>query len=265
MATEITSKDNAKVKDAVKLMNSAKARREQKSFIVEGVRLCREALDNGCELTDLMYTAAAKEKHAQLISELERKCGKSFLITEDISSKIADTVTPQGVFVIGKIKQNEMSLDTIRPTGQYILLENLQDPANIGNIFRTAEALGLDGAFLTKDCCDPYNSKSMRAAMGAVFRLPYMVVDNVTEAMTKCKSKNMRPVASVPYEEASKITAIRFFKGVIMCIGNEGNGISKELLSVCGERVTIPMNGRAESLNAATAAAILMWEMVRNY
>lgn len=265
MPTEITSKENSKVKDAVKLMNSAKARREQQSFIVEGVRLCREALDNGCELIDVMYTAAAKEKHSQLITELERRCKNAYLITEEISTKIADTVTPQGVFVVGKIKRNEMSLENVRPTGQYILLENLQDPANIGNIFRTAEALGLDGAFMTRDCCDPYNSKSMRAAMGAVFRLPYMVVDDVADAMKKCKAKNMRPVASVPNEEASKITAIRFFKGVIMCIGNEGNGLSDELLGVCGERVTIPMNGRAESLNAATAAAILMWEMVRNY
>jgi len=246
-------------------MSSAKERREKQCFIAEGVRLCTEALENGCELTDLFYTEEAKTKYAETIKKLELTAQNSYLITEEIADRIADTVSPQGVFVVGKMIQNKIDLDDIKTDGMFILLENLQDPSNIGAIFRTAEALGLTGAFLTSDCCDPYNPKAMRASMGAVFRLPYLVLEDTIATMAACKTKNMRPIATVPGGDASKITSIRFFKGAIMCIGNEGNGLTEELKSACGERVTIPMNGRAESLNAATAASILMWEMVRNY
>lgn len=264
-ATEITSKDNGAVKAAAKLMSSAKERREKQCFIAEGVRLCGEALENGCEILELFYTEEAKNKYGETVDKIEKKAEKSYLITEEIADRIADTVSPQGVFVVGKMTQNRINLDEIKTDGMFILLENLQDPSNIGAIFRTAEALGLTGAFLTSDCCDPYNPKAMRASMGAVFRLPYLILDNAVEAMNACKAKNMRPIATVPSGDASKITSIRFFKGAIMCIGNEGNGMTEELKNACGERVTIPMNGRAESLNAATAASILMWEMVRNY
>lgn len=265
MANEITSKDNASVKAAAKLMTSAKERRERQLFIVEGVRLCTEALDNKCEIEEAFFTESAKQKYTEVVARLEKAANKSYMITDAIAEKIADTVSPQGVFCIGKIIVNKIDVETMRSDGQYVMLENLQDPANIGAIFRTAEALGLSGAFLSKDCCDPYNPKSMRASMGAVMRLPYLEVEDHVELMKKLKLRNMRPIASVPDGDASRITAIRFFKGVIMCIGNEGNGLTDELLGVCGERVTIPMNGRAESLNAATAASILMWEMVRNY
>lgn len=266
MAVELTSKDNPNVKQAAKLMSSAKERREKQCFIAEGVRLCTEALENGCELEDVFYTEQARSKYSETISKLEAAAENAFVITDEIADKIADTVSPQGVFVVGKMPKNNISLDEIKTDGMFILMENLQDPANIGAIFRTAEALGLTGTFLTSDCCDPYNPKAMRASMGAVFRMPYLVIDDVVSVMSECKSKNMRPIATVPNADAaSKITSIRFFKGAIMCIGNEGNGLSEELKGVCGERVTIPMNGRAESLNAATAASILMWEMVRNY
>lgn len=266
MAVEITSKENQAVKNAVRLMQSAKERREQKLFICEGLRLCREAFDNGCELTQVFYTRAAYEKNDGQLECLGSAARENvYIITDEIAEKIADTVSPQGIFVIGKIKENPLDLMTVRSDGQFVLLENIQDPSNIGAIFRTAEALGLTGAILTSGSCDPYNPKAMRASMGAVFRLPFCVISDPVEAMKQCKKRDMRPMAAIIDGEASKITAIRFFKGVIMCIGNEGSGLSKELKDVCGERVTIPMNGRAESLNAATAAAILMWEMVRYY
>ncbi len=265
MASEITSKDNQNIKAAVKLVGSARERREKKSFIVEGVRLCMEALENKCEIKQVFYTEDAYLKYTDKVERLERAAKEAFLITDELAEKIADTVNPQGVFVVGKMVSNTIDLETIRSDGQYVLLDNLQDPSNIGSIFRTAEALGLSGALLTSDCCDPYNPKSMRASMGAVFRLPYVVLKEPVEELKKLKARDMRPMATVVDESASKITAIRFFKGVIMCIGNEGNGLSEPIKAVCGERVTIPMNGRAESLNAATAAAILMWEMVRYY
>lgn len=262
---EITSKDNASVKNAVRLMSGAKERRERGAFIVEGVRMCTEVLENNIEIEELFFTEEARSKYTQAIERLLEKAAKAYLITPEISQKIADTLSPQGVFVVGTMSVKKLDFDNFNSNGQYILLENLQDPSNVGAIFRTAEALGLDGAFLSSDCCDQFNPKAMRASMGAVFRLPVMIIDDVPAAIKKFKSMSMRPLASVPDRDSSKITCVRFFKGVVMCIGNEGNGLTADTLEACGERVTIPMNGRAESLNAATAAAILMWEMVRNY
>lgn len=264
MAAEITSRDNAAVKQAVKLMNNAKERRERGCFIVEGTRLCGEAGDSGAKIRELFYTQDAFDKNTELCKKLESKAEAAYLITDEIAAKIADTASPQGIFCVGEMAGQEIDLATLRPDSQFILLENIQDPANVGAIFRTAEALALTGIFLSPDCCDPYNPKSMRAAMGAVFRMPYLVTEPV-ELLKDCKAKGMRPIAAIPGGDASKITAIRFFKGVIMCVGNEGCGLSDALLAACTERTVIPMRGRAESLNVATAAAILMWEMVRNY
>ncbi|MDR1002443.1 MAG: RNA methyltransferase [Oscillospiraceae bacterium] len=265
MATEIRSKDNQAVKTAARLMTDAKERRESNLFIAEGVRLCTEALQNNIEITELFYTEEALTKYNDTIKALEKAAEKAYIITEELSLKISDTQSPQGIFCIGKIKSETINLEEMKTDGQYVLLENLQDPANVGAIFRTAEALGLSGAFLSGDCCDIFNPKAMRASMGAVFRLPFAVLNDVPESIVRFKKSNMRPLAAVPDSEASKITGVRFFKGVVMCIGNEGNGLTQKTIEACGERVTIPMNGRAESLNAATAAALLMWEMVRNY
>ncbi|MCL2486085.1 MAG: RNA methyltransferase [Oscillospiraceae bacterium] len=265
MATEITSKDNAVVKNAAKLMKNAKERRNSGRFIVEGVRLCEEAIENAACIHEVLFTEECLQKNERLINQLEKVSENSYQITDEASRKISDTVTPQGLFVVGQITENEIDLQNTRPDGQFILLENVQDPSNIGSVFRTAEALGLSGVFLSGDCCDPYNPKAMRAAMGAVFRMPFLVCGDHIELLSAAKKMGMRPVAALPEGDATQITAMRFFKGVIMCVGNEGSGLSEGLREICGERVTIPMNGRAESLNAATAAAILMWEMVRNY
>lgn len=265
MAVEITSKDNQAVKDAAKLMISAKTRRERGLFIAEGLRLCNEVLLNNIEVEELFYTEDAYEKNTDAVERLESAAKKAYLITDEISEKISDTSGPQGIFCVGKIKENTVDTENMKIDGQYLLLESIQDPSNVGAMFRTAEALGLNGAILSADCCDVYNPKAMRASMGAVFRFPVAVVPSAPEMIRKIRKSGMRPLAAVPDSDASKITGVRFFKGVVMCIGNEGNGLSPEAITACGERVTIPMKGRAESLNAATAAAILMWEMVRNY
>ncbi len=265
MAIEITSKDNQTVKDIAKLMSSAKERRNRGMFVAEGLRLCGEVPENGIEIEELLYTEEVYLKHTEEIEKLEKQAKKAYLITEEISQKISDTLTPQGVFCTGRMKNNTLDTENMKIDGQYVLLENIQDPSNVGAIFRTAEAIGLNGAILSADCCDLYNPKVMRAGMGATFRFPFAVVSDVPAFIKKIRSAGMRPLASVPDSDASKITCVRFFKGVIMCVGNEGNGLTQETINACGERVTIPMKGRAESLNAATAASIMMWEMTRNY
>lgn len=262
---KITSKDNAAVRRAMRLMTNARERRKAGLIICEGARLCSDASDSGVEVEELFCTAAAMEKYSDYLEKLMEKAHDVYEITDEIAKKISDTESTQGVFIVAKSPVVENDLYQLNPTGQYVLLENLQDPSNVGSIFRTAEALGVDGIILTEGCASCFSPKALRAGMGAMFRIPIYFTDDAPAAMTASVQRNMRPMAAVPREGAADVTGIRFFKGAIMCIGNEGNGLTDRLIGACPEKVTIPMNGRAESLNAATAAAILMWEMMRSY
>jgi rRNA methylases len=263
--TLITSKENPAVRRAVRLMTSARERRKCGLIICEGARLCGDAAESGVEVEELFCTEAALEKYSDYLGNLMEKAREVYRITEGLARKISDTESTQGVFIVAKAPAVESDLQKLQTTGQYVLLENLQDPSNVGAIFRTAEALGVDGIILTSGCASCFSPKALRAGMGAMFRIPIFSTDDAPADMAAAAGKNMRPMAAVPREGACDVTGIRFFKGAIMCIGNEGNGLTDRLIDACPEKVTIPMNGRAESLNAATAAAILMWEMVRGY
>ncbi len=263
--TEITSRDNPTIRRAIKLMTSARERRKLGMIICEGARLCGDAAESGVKAEEFFCTAAARKKYPEQVAKLDKISKETYLITEELAAKIGDTDSTQGIFLTAKMPVVETDLDKLKAVGQYVLLENLQDPSNVGAIFRTAEALGIDGIILTDNCASCFAPKALRAGMGAMFRIPIFQTADAVGDMLKVTQKNMRPMAAVPREDASDVTAIKFFCGAIMCIGNEGNGLTDELISACPERVTIPMNGRAESLNAATAAAILMWEMMRSY
>ena len=140
-------------------------------------------------------------------------------------------------------------------------LENIQDPSNLGTILRTAEALGIEGVILSGNCCDIYSPKVIRGSMGAVFRIPFTIAEDFCGYISELSRKGIDVYASTPYD-AEDITNVKFSGGV-MLIGNEGSGLTKDVLTLGIQKVKIPMKGRAESLNAAAAAGILMWEMLR--
>ena len=142
-------------------------------------------------------------------------------------------------------------------------LEDIQDPSNLGTVLRTAEALGIGGVILTRGCCDVYSPKVLRGSMGAVFRLPMALVETMPPAVNALEHKGFVAMAAVPDREAEPITHVRFSSPSIVLVGNEGNGLKPETIRACQRRVTIPMLGRAESLNASVAASLLMWEMMR--
>ena len=141
-------------------------------------------------------------------------------------------------------------------------LEDVSNPSNFGAVVRTAEAVGLDGVIVCGGC-DIYNPKSQRAAMGSLFRLNVVVTENLPEYLTQLRSEGMKVYSGVPDSDAVKITEVDMNGGVVCVIGNEGNGITQETKEASTLLVTIPMKGRAESLNAAAAASILIWEMMR--
>ena len=257
----ISSKTNEKIKYAVKLRDSSSFRKKENSFFIESPRLLKDAYLSGVEILMLFVTEEAKEKYWDYIKEPLEMAKKSFIVTEEVAEKLADTKSTQGVFAVVTMLDKFANISKIKYYGKYVALEEISNPSNFGAICRTAEAVGLDGVII-KGGCDVYNPKVQRASMGALFRLDVITVDDLPELFTELKSNNMKIYGSVPDSSALKITDIDKTCGMVVIIGNEGNGISDEVKEN-STLVTIPMNGYAESLNAAAAATIIMWEMMR--
>ena len=256
----ITSKTNDKIKYAVKLRDSSSFRKEENSFFIESARLVKDAALSGAQIKMLFVTGEATEKYEEYVSVILKSTEKAFVITKEIAEKMADTKSTQGVFAVVSMLDKFANISKIKYYGKYIALEEISNPSNFGAVCRTAEAVGLDGIII-KGGCDVYNPKVQRAAMGALFRLDVVVTDDLLKLFKEVDGK-MNVYGSVPDSSALKITEIDKTNGMICVIGNEGNGISEEVKKN-STLVTIPMNGYAESLNAAAAATIIMWEMVR--
>lgn len=261
MQTLLTAKSNEKIKAAVRLRDSAKARREEGLFFLEGARLCADA-SGSTQVVRFFYTAKAKEKYKSEVSLLEQRAAESCEVTEEVAAKLSDTFSPQGIFCVCKTLDKKHYIDKIYSNAKIVALENIQDPANLGAIARTAEALGIGGAVLC-GCCDIYNPKAQRAAMGSLLRLPIITVDSMGEAMKNFESRGYVTLSSTPSDDAENITKTDLGEKTVCVIGNEGNGVTEQTAMSCMHRVRVPMKGRAESLNASMAAAIIMWELMR--
>lgn len=257
----ITSRDNPLVRDIRRLLTDARTRRKSGRFVAEGARLCADAARSGVPVTAVLYTARAAQQYAPSLDELRRVCDTMQEIPDELARYIADTESPQGVFCMCETPDNRLADGTLRPDGQYLALEDVQDPANLGTIIRTAEAMGMDGLLLSAGCCDVYNPKVVRGSMGGVFRLPVHTVDDMTAAVNGWQEQGFRCWACVVDKAATPLPQVSFGKGVVCLIGNEGSGLRPETVTACRHRLTIPMPGRAESLNASMAAGIVLWEM----
>ena len=259
----VTSKDNQWVKEWRRLTDSAKYRRESGLFAIEGARLCGDALHSGVALRAVLYTATARDTYADVVESLLAVADTAVEIGPELARHMGDTTNPQGVFCIAKALDNSLIIDKINIIGNYCALEDVQDPGNLGTIIRTAEAFGLDGVLLSDGCCDVYNPKVLRGSMGGVFRLPLLRVGDMAAAVASLQGKGLTAFACVVDGDATPITVAGMGAGSIALIGNEGNGLRPETVAACAKRVTIPMGGRAESLNASMAAGIVLWEMTR--
>lgn len=254
----ITARSNAHIKLALSVRKSARTRKETGLFFLEGARLCADAAETGTSVAALFYTDAAAQNYAERVNLLRRTAKESFRVSEALSDYLAETEHPQGVFCLCAMRIQNVQ---IRPNGKYIALSFVQNPDNLGAVSRTAEALGIDG-LIVESGCDPYNPKAQRAAMGSLLRLPMMQTDDLLSVLAQCRKNGMQTLASTPDSTAISVTAVDFSGGTVCVVGNEGAGLRQEVLDFC-TRVTIPMRGRAESLNAAAAASVLLWEMMR--
>ncbi len=258
---KISSRSNEKIKLFQHLSQSASFRRETGLFALEGARICSDAAVTGIEIKTAFFTAEALRKYPEYADAVINKAEQCFEITHDLCGRISDTRGPQGVFCIC-VQRKSFNEQNICENGTYIALDNMQDPSNLGAVLRTAEAFGLSGVIVGGGC-DIYNPKALRAAMGSSLRISVLTTSNLPSLLLFASKKGMLTVASTPDSSAVCVKDMPKKDGIICVIGNEGSGISQEVKEVCGMQITIPMRGRAESLNAAAAAAVLMWELTK--
>ena len=244
----ITSTSNAQIKELAKLQKKSRLRDEKGIFLVEGPRMTEEIPAERIEKVYASESFAKKNKEF-----LEKLQAPVELLTDTVFAYVSDTKTPQGILAIVK---------RLNYTMNDLMQDNLQDPGNLGTIFRTAEAAGVTGILLSKDCVDVYNPKVIRSTMGAVFRMPFLYVEDFPEKIKELQKERIKTYAAHlrgenAYDEEDYTTGCAFL------IGNEGNGLRDEVADCADCLIRIPMEGEAESLNAAVAAAVLMFEAGR--
>ena len=245
------------IKDTKKLFASSKARQEHRAFVLEGARLCFDVLHSVYEVQWLLLTQEVLERYPDRTAQLINRSEAAYLITDEVAQKLSQTETAQGIFAVCRMQEQATAL-----TGDKLLaLDMVSDPSNIGAILRTAEALGING-ILAYRCCDIYNPKALRAAMGSSLRIPVKICADLESELLSLKN-TYRVYATVAESAATPITAIDFSQPAVCVIGNEANGVEENIRTLADDCITIPMLGRAESLNAGVAAAITMWEMLR--
>ena len=254
----LTSKENAVIKLVSSLQGSAKARRENGLFVLEGLRICEDALENGVRFTMLFVSDGAADRFSDAAARFAANAAECYRIPDHLFAKISDTKSPQGICAVCAMASKPVG--EIDPAGRYVALERLADPANLGAVARTAEALGVSGLLVSADGCDPYSPKALRASMGTLLRLPLFMADNLASELSKT---GLTLIACVVDPSAQPIGRVTFSNGCALLIGNEANGLTEHMKQAADQTVTIPMRGKAESLNAAAAAAIAMWEMMR--
>lgn len=252
----ITSKDNPNIRFYRKLAENKKARRENGMFVLEGVRLINDAINEGAKLHSVLVTEECAEK---LDMERIPEDVNCYVIPDELKEKISDTGNAQGAFAVCEMLDKPSVSDTIKSGGKYILLHSVQDPGNLGTIIRTADAVGIDAVFLC-GCCELYNPKVVRSTMGSLFRLNVSEV-SFEEVFPLFGKNNICTYAAVIDNDAVSVTDCDFSGGAAVLIGNEGNGLPDEVSIICDKKLTIKMQGNVNSLNAAMAAGIIMWEL----
>lgn len=255
----ISSTKNEQVKTVIELKKRAKARNEAGLFVVEGIRMAAELPEGRTEKLYVSESFLRDPENEKVLSG----CPGYEIVTDSVFSAMSDTQTPQGVLAL--VRQYRYGIDDLLRSGgaaHLMILENLQDPGNLGTILRAGEGAGITGLIMSRDTVDIYNPKVIRSTMGSVFRVPFFYTDDILETAGELKNRGIRLFAAHlagknNYEQEDYTGNTGFL------IGNEGNGLTGELSRMADTWVKIPMAGKVESLNAAVAASILMFETAR--
>ena len=255
----ITSKDNEIVKN-IKKLKEKKFRDEKNQFIVEGIKLVAEAIEENSNIDSVVVCEDCVNDGSidkKLLYEIARfKC---VYVTEKIFDTLTDVSNPQGILAVINRKNANVNIDYSQDF--IVVLDGIQDPGNLGTILRTVDAAGLNQIILSKETADSFNPKVVRSTMGGIFRVNVIKSENLVETLKEIQEHGFDIVVT-SLDARNSVYDIDYNKKVIV-IGNEANGVSKEVQDLADKKVKIPMIGKTESLNASVAAGIMIYEYVR--
>ena len=258
----ITSVSNPRVKQVVLWQNKAKERRKDDIFLAEGVKMFEEAPAE--QIKEVYLTREVADKWEKEKSTLWEKLAKTTyeVVSSDVFAKMSDTMSPQGILTVIKRPQYYLEDYLQKENPLFVVLEDLQDPGNLGTIVRTGEGAGITCVIMTKNTVDIFNPKTIRATMGSVFRVPFVYVEDIEKTLAILHDAGVETYAA-HLDGKTFYDSLSFRKGTAFLIGNEGNGLKKQTADQAKQYVKIPMEGRVESLNAAIATSLLMYEAHR--
>ena len=259
----ITSYSNKSVREVIQLNQKAKVRNKQDLFVAEGVKMFAEA---PCDRIHRVYIAQRAEQ--DLCIAYGNKLDKLSVevVADDVFDKMSDTKTPQGILCL--VRQFHYGIEEMfsarndKKHSLYIVLEDLQDPGNLGTVFRTGEGVGVNGIIMSSRTVDIYNPKTIRSTMGSVYRVPFLYTDDLCGTIRALQKHDIR-VYAAHLEGAGYYDGHDYCRGTAFLVGNEGNGLKQETADCADELIRIPMEGKVESLNAAVASSILLYEAYR--
>lgn len=258
----ITSASNSKIKNLSQLVKKAKERRAQQTFVVEGPKMFYEAPKDWVLQVFVSESYLKDEKRAE---EFYHYCASEIeyeVVADSLFKSVSDTQTPQGILALVRMPGYQMA-DLLKGEKTHLLLlESIQDPGNLGTMVRTGEGAGATGIIMNQTTVDLFNPKTIRSTMGSIYRMPFVIVEDLVETTKELQSQGISIFAAhlrgqCHYDEQDYDRACGFM------IGNEGNGLSTELADVADQYIRIPMEGQVESLNAAISATLLMYECQR--
>lgn len=250
MIEVITSRQNSLMTRAVKLQTSKKFRREEGVFVGDGTKLLEEAVKwagDSLEAVILREHVTCPELPEQV---------RVVQVSRQLMEQVSQMEAPEGALFLCRMPKQQQA----QVVPGCLILDGIQDPGNVGTILRTADAMGVP-VLLTEGCCDPYNPKTVRATMGAIFRTPPATIRR-EELMAQCREKQIPLLATALSDKAQDLRQVDLKQAAVV-IGSEGSGVSEMLLRGSQGQIIIPMTPRCESLNAASAASIVLWQMTR--
>ena len=253
----ITSKNNPSVMAAAKLSDK-KYREKEGVFAFEGIKLFREAVQNGAQIRRVFVTEDAFEKYGEVLLCVGEE--KIFIVSDAVYEKLSFENAPQGVFTVAEYFSPKPKEDI----SLVLLLDGVADPGNFGAILRSADAFAIDAVYAGKNGADLYNPKTVRACMGSLFRTDIRRSEDIVAEIKRLQKEGFRIFATALDKRSMDIRSVDFSGKIGFVIGNEGHGVSAEAIEACDGTVIIPMCEGPESLNAAVASSVVMWEAARN-
>lgn len=257
----ITSSSNPRVKQVIQWQTKAKERRNANIFLIEGTKLFEEVPAENVQEVYVAEGALNKLIEQSFLQEKLQNIGFE-VVSDEIFSKMSDTQTPQGVLCVVRRPSYDIEQILAENAPLLMILENLQDPGNLGTIVRTGEGAGITGVIMSKQTVDIYNPKTIRATMGSIFRVPILYVEDLKATIQLLHERGIHTYAA-HLEGERYYDSFSFCEGTAFLIGNEGNGLTREIADTAESYIKIPMEGKVESLNAAIASSLLMYEAHR--